>query len=186
MRADEPHCGFWYGLTLTRSTRCSRSRSSRKRPFRYDNERASIPLLFQPGERWSYSIAVDLQGYIVERLSGQSFGEFLESRIFKPLKMYDTFFIVPAAKVLRLPAVYSADQKTKHLVEAPVGPRVQDFTKPPPFESAVAASSQPRDYARFCQMVVNGGQLDGVRYFAPASTNPWGPTKSLRQPCPLQ
>lgn len=131
---------------------------------------ASIPLLFQPGERWSYSIAVDLQGYIVERLSGQSFGEFLESRIFKPLKMYDTFFIVPAAKVLRLPAVYSADQKTKHLVEAPVGPRVQDFTKPPPFESGGGGLvSTTGDYARFCQMVVNGGQLDGVRILAPAS-----------------
>jgi len=131
---------------------------------------SAIPLLFQPGERWSYSIAVDLQGYIVEKLSGQSLGEFLENRVFKPLRMYDTSFIVPAAKVSRLAAVYSADQKTKQLAEAPIGPGVQDFTKPPPFESGGGGLvSTTADYGRFCEMVVNGGQLESVRILSPAS-----------------
>jgi CubicO group peptidase (beta-lactamase class C family) len=131
---------------------------------------AAIPLLFQPGERWSYSIAVDLQGYIIEKLSGETLSQFLESRIFKPLKMYDTSFMVPAAKVSRLAAVYSADPKTKQLVEVTPNPRVQDFTKPPPFESGGGGLvSTAADYSRFCQMVVNGGELDGVRILAPAS-----------------
>jgi CubicO group peptidase (beta-lactamase class C family) len=131
---------------------------------------AGIPLLFQPGERWSYSIAVDLQGYIIEKLSGETLGQFLESRIFKPLKMSDTSFMVPAAKVSRLAAVYSADPKTKQLVEVSPNPPVQDFTKPPPIESGGGGLvSTTADYSRFCQMMVNGGELDGVRILAPAS-----------------
>ena len=131
---------------------------------------ASIPLLFQPGDRWSYSIAVDLQGYIIEKLSGGTLGQFLESRIFKPLKMTDTSFIVPAAKVSRLAAVYSPDPKTKQLLEVMPNPRVQDFTKPPQFESGGGGLvSTTADYSRFCQMVLNGGELEGARILAPAS-----------------
>jgi CubicO group peptidase (beta-lactamase class C family) len=132
---------------------------------------ANIPLLFQPGERWSYSIAVDLQGYIIEKLSGETLGQFLENHIFKPLKMNDTFFVVPADKVSRLAAVYGVDAKTKQLVEAlPGRTLVQDFTKPPSMESGGGGLvSTAADYARFCQMVVNGGELDGVRILSPAS-----------------
>ncbi|HWC76765.1 MAG TPA: serine hydrolase domain-containing protein [Blastocatellia bacterium] len=133
---------------------------------------AGIPLLFQPGERWAYSISVDLQGYVVEKLSGQTLGQFLESRLFKPLKMNDTAFSVPADKVSRLAAVYSLDQKTNQLVEARVAisSPIQDFTKPPLFESGGGGLvSTTADYARFCQMVVNGGELDGVRILSPAA-----------------
>ncbi|HXU38634.1 MAG TPA: serine hydrolase domain-containing protein [Blastocatellia bacterium] len=132
---------------------------------------AGIPLLFQPGERWSYSVAVDLQGYIIEKLSGETLGRFLESRIFKPLRMHDTFFTVPADKVSRLGAVYSVDPKTKQLVEASPDNRfVQDFTKPPSLESGGGGLvSTTTDYSRFCQMVVNRGELDGVRILSPAS-----------------
>lgn len=132
---------------------------------------AGIPLLFQPGERWSYSVAVDLQGYIIEKLSGETLGQFLESRIFKPLRMRDTFFTVPADKVSRLGAVYSVDPKTKQLVEAtPDNRLVQDFTKPPSLESGGGGLvSTTTDYSRFCQMVVNRGELDGVRILSPAS-----------------
>lgn len=130
---------------------------------------AGIPLLFQPGERWSYSIAVDLQGYIIEKLSGQTLGQFLESRIFKPLKMVDTAFMVPADKVSRLAAVYSLNASNQ-LVEAVPQPGVQDFTKPPSIESGGGGLvSTTADYARFCQMVVNGGELDGVRILSPAA-----------------
>ena len=133
---------------------------------------AGIPLLFQPGERWSYSVAVDLQGYVIEKLSGQTLGQFLESRIFKPLKMNDTSFMVPADKVSRLAAVYSMDTRTNKLVEATVAisSPIQDFTKPPLMESGGGGLvSTTADYTRFCQMVVNGGELDGQRILSPAA-----------------
>ena len=133
---------------------------------------AGIPLMFQPGERWSYSISVDLQGYIVEKLTGQKYGDFLQARLFKPLKMNDTSFMVPADKVSRLAAVYSMDQRTRKLQEATtaLNSPVQDFTKPPLMESGGGGLvSTIADYARFCQMVVKGGELDGVRILSPAA-----------------
>src|SRR4051794_15795795 len=78
---------------------------------------AEIPLMFQPGTKWSYSSAVDIQGYIVEKLSGQKFGDFLEQRIFKPLKMTDTSFYVPKDKASRLSAVYAGNPKTGKIEE---------------------------------------------------------------------
>ncbi|WP_332773905.1 serine hydrolase domain-containing protein [Phenylobacterium sp.] len=139
---------------------------------------AGLPLLFQPGERWSYSVAVDLQGAIVERLSGQTLGQFMESRIFKPLKMTDTAFMTPADKVARLAAVYGEDPKTKQVVEAVVGPdnpQVQDFTKPPLMESGGGGLvGTTADYARFAQMMANGGELDGARILSPASVEMMG------------
>jgi CubicO group peptidase (beta-lactamase class C family) len=144
---------------------------------------AGIPLLFHPGERWSYSISVDLQGYIIEKLSGETLSQFLESRIFKPLKMKDTSFIVPESKVSRLTAVYNGDPKTKQLVESKPGTFFyQDFTKPPSFESGGGGLvSTTADYARFCQMVVNGGELEGARILSPASIELMG-TNQIPQP----
>jgi CubicO group peptidase (beta-lactamase class C family) len=71
---------------------------------------ATIPLMFQPGTNWSYSSSVDIQGYIVEKLTGQTLGEFMDQRIFKPLKMNDTAFSTGAAKANRLAAVYVFDK----------------------------------------------------------------------------
>ena len=78
---------------------------------------AEIPLMFQPGTKWSYSSAVDIQGYIVEKLSGQKFGEFLQQRIFMPLKMTDTAFYVSPEKAARLAAVYAGNPKTAKIEE---------------------------------------------------------------------
>jgi CubicO group peptidase (beta-lactamase class C family) len=78
---------------------------------------AEIPLMFQPGTKWSYSSAVDIQGYIVEKLSGQKFGEFLQQRIFTPLKMTDTAFYVSRDKAARLAAVYAGNPKTGKIEE---------------------------------------------------------------------
>lgn len=138
---------------------------------------AKIPLMFPPGERWNYSIAVDLQGYAVERMSGQTLGQFFESRIFKPLKMHDTAFMVAPDKTARLAAVYGIDPKTKQLAEADPtqNPDVQDFTKPPAMESGGGGLvSTTTDYARFAQMLVNGGELDGARILSPASVELMG------------
>ncbi len=73
---------------------------------------ATIPLLFQPGTKWSYSAAVDIQGYIIEKLSGQRLGDFMAARIFKPLGMKDTGFYVPAENAARLSGVFVSNQMT--------------------------------------------------------------------------
>ena len=147
---------------------------------------AAIPLKFQPGTDWSYSIAVDLQGRIVEKLTGQTLGAFMSERIFTPLKMTDTGFQVPAATASRLAAVYVGDPKSGQLVEARelAGAPAQDFTKPPAIESGGGGLvSTATDYARFAQMIANGGVLDGVRILSPATVELMGtdmiPAKAL-------
>lgn len=132
---------------------------------------ATIPLMFQPGDNWSYSVAVDVQGAIVERLTGKTLGQFMKERIFTPLKMNDTFFQVPADKAARLGPVYVYDNATKKLT---VATRlfgfadVPDYTKPPSMESGGGGLvSTTTDYARFCEMLANGGELDGVRILSP-------------------
>jgi len=147
---------------------------------------AAIPLKFQPGTDWSYSIAVDLQGRIVEKLSGQSLGEFMATRIFTPLKMTDTGFQVPAAEASRLAAVYVGDPRNGQLIEARelAGAPAQDFTKPPAIESGGGGLvSTASDYARFAQMIANGGELGGVRILSPATVELMGtdmiPAKAL-------
>ena len=132
---------------------------------------AEIPLMFQPGTSWSYSNAVDIQGYIIEKLSGMSLGEFLDKNVFKPLKMSDTAFYVHPGKEGRLAAVYLGD-KTGKIAEAKelFGNPMPDYTKPPAMESGGGGlTSTTTDYARFCQMILNKGELDGVRVLSPAS-----------------
>ena len=138
---------------------------------------AEIPLMFQPGTRWSYSSAVDIQGYIVEKLSGQRFGDFLQQRIFTPLKMTDTAFHVPKDKATRLAAVYVGNQKTGKIEEALklFSFDMPTYLEPPSMESGGGGLvGTISDYARFAQMVVNKGELDGVRLLSPASVEMMG------------
>ncbi len=138
---------------------------------------ATIPLMFQPGTNWSYSSAVDIQGYIIENLSGETFGDFMAEHVFKPLKMTDTAFYTGDAKASRLAAVYVGDPKTGKIAEAKdlFGNPMPDYTKPPAMESGGGGLvSTTMDYARFSQMVVNKGQLDGVRILSPASVELMG------------
>lgn len=142
-----------------------------------------LPLQFQPGSDWGYSIAVDIQGYIVEKLSGQSLGTFFEERIFKPLKMHDTAFHVPPEKASRLAAVYVGDGKGGiKEVEELWGAPIPDYLSPPALESGgYGLLSTTSDYARFCQMLLNGGELDGVRLLAPATVELMS-TNAIPQP----
>lgn len=125
-----------------------------------------IPLKHQPGSAWEYSVSVDVQGYLVEKLSGQTFGSFLEERLFEPLGMDDTDFHVPADKVDRFAQMY---------VNSPNGPLTPsemfpgaDFTVDPVLEGGGGGLvSSTMDYMRFSQMLLNGGELDGVRILAP-------------------
>ena len=71
---------------------------------------ATLPLLYQPGHAWVYSVSVDIQGYLVEKLSGKTFPEFLRTRLFEPLGMIDTGFFVPAEKLSRVATIYAYDQ----------------------------------------------------------------------------
>jgi len=132
---------------------------------------ASIPLMFQPGGEWFYSVASDLLGLVVERISGQRFGDFLRERIFEPLGMRDTGFHVASEDLPRACVLY-ADDGAGGLRPATdtFGVPVHDLSRPPPFEGGGGGLiSTAVDYARFCQMILNGGILDGVRILAPAT-----------------
>ncbi len=128
---------------------------------------AAIPLLYQPGTRWVYSMSVDVQGYLVEKLSGKPLPEFMRQEIFEPLGMHDTAFNVPAAKMDRLATVYRFDQKAGGLVPVPNDPNVT--TVPGLASGGGGLYSTARDYSRFAEMLLNGGALDGVRILAPAT-----------------
>lgn len=132
---------------------------------------AAIPLMFRPGEEWFYSVATDLLGLVVERISGQRFGDFLHERIFEPLGMRDTGFQVRAEDLPRACVLY-ADDGAGGLRPATdtFGVPVHDLSRPPPIEGGGGGLiSTAVDYARFCQMILDGGALDGVRILAPAT-----------------
>ena len=129
---------------------------------------AKLPLNAQPGSEWHYSISVDIQGYIVQKLSGMPFEEFLEKRIFKPLNMVDTGFYVPADKLKRLAEFYSYGKDGR--LEVVRGGLNHDFSAKPALSSGGGGLvSTAADYMRFCQMLLNGGKLDGVRLISPRS-----------------
>ncbi len=132
---------------------------------------ATIPLIFQPGTSWRYSVAVDVQGAIIERITGQKLGDFMRDRIFRPLKMNDTAFFVPADKASRFSAVYVGNRDTGKIEEAKsiFDRPLPTYLQPPAAESGGGGLvSTTMDYARFSQMLLNGGQLDGVRILSPA------------------
>ena len=133
---------------------------------------ADLPLLHHPGEAYEYSLSIDVLGYLVEVVSGMTLDEFFQERLFKPLGMKDTFFFIPEEKLSRLSAVYHPDQEggIKRLPETPVGdaPFVYSASYPYQgprsyFSGGGGLCSTISDYARFCQMMLNGGELDGVR-----------------------
>jgi CubicO group peptidase (beta-lactamase class C family) len=127
---------------------------------------AKLPLLYQPGEGWVYSVSVDIQGYLVEKLSGKPFADFLRERIFLPLGMKDTGFYVPADKLSRVASVYQSDA----VAGATPMPADPGISTPPGMPSGGGGLySTAMDYLRFAQMVANGGELNGVRLVAPSS-----------------
>ena len=130
---------------------------------------AMLPMYAQPGTLWRYSVAADIQGYIVEKLSGQPLPVFMEERIFRPLGMKDTAFWAPPEKAPRLAALYDGDPATGKLIPAVEGPW-RDVSRPPAAPSGGGGLlSTAGDFARFAQMILNGGQLDGVRILTPDS-----------------
>ncbi len=128
---------------------------------------AKLPLLYQPGEKWVYSVSVDIQGYLVQKLSGKTFPDFLRDRIFTPLGMKDTGFLVPEAKLPRVATIYAWDQAKGALAAQPRDP---DITRMPGLPSGGGGLySTAADYLRFAQMMLNGGELDGKRLLKKSS-----------------
>jgi CubicO group peptidase (beta-lactamase class C family) len=127
---------------------------------------AKIPLMYQPGTKWSYSASMDVQGYIIEKLSGQSLPEFYAEHIFKPLGMKDAGFFVPAEKRDRFVTLYQGAEKE------PLKPSNArfDYTAQPGMPSGGGGMvSTAEDYYRFASMLANGGELNGVRIISPES-----------------
>jgi CubicO group peptidase (beta-lactamase class C family) len=135
-----------------------------------------LPLRYHPGERWSYSISVDVQGRLVEVLSGQPFDVFLRERLFEPLGMNNTGFHVPEADHDRFAQVYGYNESgalrppPAASDAAPDGQR--PYLDPTTFFSGGAGLvSTTMDYMRFSQMLLNGGELDGVRILSPLTVD---------------
>jgi CubicO group peptidase (beta-lactamase class C family) len=123
---------------------------------------AGYPLEFHPGAHWLYSVSTDVCGRLVEIMSGQRFDDYLRQAIFEPLGMSDTGFFVPAEKVHRFAACYRRDS-TKRLVLID-DPETSDCRNQPSFLSGGGGLvSTTADYLRFCQMLLGGGEVDGVR-----------------------
>jgi CubicO group peptidase (beta-lactamase class C family) len=125
---------------------------------------ASFPLAYQPGERMHYSQSTDVLGFLVARVEGKSLGEVLKARIFDPLGMNDTAFHVPASKLDRLAKVYTKPADGSPLREVPL-PLTNE---PPVFEGGgEGLFSTLDDYLKFARLLLNGGELDGVRLLRP-------------------
>jgi CubicO group peptidase (beta-lactamase class C family) len=123
---------------------------------------ASYPLEFHPGTHWFYSVSTDICGRLVEIISGQRFDEYLAETIFGPLGMADTGFRVPADQARRFAACYRRDASKKLvLVDDPATSRY--LTEPTFLSGGGGLVSTTADYLRFCQMLANGGQLEGTR-----------------------
>jgi CubicO group peptidase (beta-lactamase class C family) len=123
---------------------------------------ASLPLLFQPGTEWSYSVATDVLGRVVEVASGRSLDEFLAERIFGPLGMVDTGFQVPAADAGRLAALYMPDPVTGAAAQQD-GLGAAALQPPEVLSGGGGLVGTAADYHRFTEMLRRGGELDGVR-----------------------
>jgi len=127
---------------------------------------ADLPLEFSPGTKWNYSVSIDVMGYLVEKLSGMPFSEFLRTRLFEPLGMTDTAFWVPPEKTERFASCYQPKQGGGLKLQDDAGKST--YAKPPVLESGGGGLvSTMHDYMRFCRMMLNGGSLDGVQILSP-------------------
>lgn len=136
----------------------SRERTNRE----FAQTLATMPLMFEPGSVWEYSRATDLLGALVEVVSGQTLGTFLQDNIFGPLGMPDTAFYVPPEKHHRIAEPFEKDP------DGGIAMKLIDVREPPRMEAGGAGlASTAADYARFLQCLLNGGTLDGVRLLSP-------------------
>ncbi|WP_324670803.1 serine hydrolase domain-containing protein [Hymenobacter sp. GOD-10R] len=137
------------------------------------NALGPLPLVHQPGEQFTYGLSVDVLGYLIEVLSGQSLDEYFRQRIFEPLGMKDTYFYLPAAKQARLATLYTEDATRQTIkmgmrdVMMPDHPKVKGSY----FSGGAGLSSTIQDYAIFLQMMLNGGEYNGRRLLSPTTVH---------------
>jgi CubicO group peptidase (beta-lactamase class C family) len=125
---------------------------------------ADTPLLFQPGDRMVYSVAVDIQGYLIEKWTGKDLGEFLAERLFNPLGMDQTMAWVPPNKADLLASVYTHNDGKRTVFNGPLA--TNHFRAPGGFSGGGQLISTADDYWLFAQMLLNGGEFDGKRYLS--------------------
>lgn len=144
--------------------------ADRPQPIGYWIEKlATLPFESQPGERYVYGYSTDILGYVIEKVSGMPLDRFLATRVFEPLKMIDSSFFLPPSKESRLATVYGKTAKTT-VTRGPEGhPGQGEYVRGPraAFSGGAGLLSTATDYARFLQMLLNGGELDGVRVLGP-------------------
>ena len=157
--------GFSYGFSNSEVDKLYQKMLSKPDELNRDNiltKFAELPLTHQPGTAWNYGVSTDIIGFLVEKLSGKKLGEYMQETIFRPLGMKDTGFYVPADKVDRLTQIYTADKTGQTIVmeKEPVG----DFMSDPKIHNAGGGLvSTMQDYFTFAQMMLNGGEINGVR-----------------------
>ncbi|HEY0537685.1 MAG TPA: serine hydrolase domain-containing protein [Actinoallomurus sp.] len=125
---------------------------------------AELPLLFEPGSQWNYSVATDVLGRLIEVVSGQPLDRFLQERIFDPLEMTDTGFFIDAADADRMASLYTAGTDGRAV---PLDTRDAALRRPRALAGGAGLISSAGDYHRFTQMLRRGGELDGVRVLSP-------------------
>jgi CubicO group peptidase (beta-lactamase class C family) len=126
---------------------------------------ATLPLEYSPGETWIYSVATDVVGYLVQQVCGQGYADFVREKILSPLKMIDTDFQVAVSKRDRFTACYQITDGKLDVFDAPQG---SAWFEPPKLESGGGGlAGTADDYMRFCRMLLNKGELDGVRLLSP-------------------
>ncbi len=132
----------------------------------FGDKLAKVPLRYQPGESWMYSLSTDVCGYLVEAISGKRFDQYLQETIFDPLDMKDTSFMVAARKAARFAANYERKaDKTLKLIDDPE--RSTYLKQPTFFSGGGGLTGTTADYLRFCEMLRRGGELDGARILGP-------------------
>ncbi len=165
--------GFTYGLSCRRQRQrsikmylsegaSSHGRSQNLQQF--VSRLSTLPLKYQPGTKFNYSVSTDVLGRLIEVVSGQTLDAFFAERIFKPLDMVDSGFFVPADKVDRFSVNYGPERSGSGLRVVDGAENSALYLKLPKFLSGGGGLvSTTRDYARFCQMMLNGGELEGTR-----------------------
>jgi len=150
--------GFFGNRTAVRKAYIAGQAKMRGADLRTGVDRlAELPLIAHPGTRWEYSYSTDVLGRLIEVVSGKKLSAYFQEEIFEPLGMHDTGFYIPKSQLHR--AAQGYDPKTEDYPAS-----LLDITKPPVFESGGGGLvSSMYDYARFCQLILNGGELDGVR-----------------------
>ena len=179
--------GFIYGVfsdtAVDRQYRESGMTSNDQTMQEFIDKLANIPLLFQPGTRWNYSVAVDVQGYLIEKWTGMELGVFLKERIFDPLGMDQTMAWVPPEKEALLAMIYTHnDAGGRERFSGDV--YLDFFSAPLAFNGGGQLISTSDDYWRFCQMLLNGGEFDGKRYLSPLTVKMMSSNR-LRDPASL-